>query len=174
MIRDDFSKILVCDDDETFRRRLVRSLRDRGFEVYEAESVSAAQECVRQYQPHGVLVDLRMPGESGLCLVSSIMKHFPTMRVVVLTGFGSIATALEAVRLGAKNYLTKPASLQSIVQAFFPEQLPAPDADKLPSLAQVQEEYVNRVLAEHDGNVSQSAKVLGLARRSLQRRLRNR
>jgi two-component system response regulator RegA len=102
------------------------------------------------------------------------MKHFPTMRVVVLTGFGSIATALEAVRLGAKNYLTKPASLQSIVQAFFPEQLPAPDADKLPSLAQVQEEYVNRVLAEHDGNVSQSAKVLGLARRSLQRRLRNR
>lgn len=174
MIREDFSKLLICDDDEAFRRRLVRSFRERGFEVYEAENARSAEEFVCQYQPHGVLVDLRMPGENGLWLVSSITQKFPTIRVVVLTGFGSIATALDAVRLGAKNYLTKPASLQSIVQAFFPDEEQVRIQSELPSLAEVEEEYVNRVLAEHDGNVSQSAKVLGVARRSLQRRLRNR
>lgn len=173
MSRDGFSKILVCDDDATFRRRLAKSLRDRGFEVYEAENADSGLEVCRQYLPHGVIVDMRMPGESGLWLVRALRDtDSVTTRVVVLTGFGSIATALEAIRLGAVNYLTKPVAVDAIIAAFFPEDGAPKIEVEIPSLAEVEAEYVNRVLAEHDGNVSQSAKVLGLARRSLQRRLR--
>jgi two-component system response regulator RegA len=114
-----------------------------------------------------------MPGESGLWLVKALKDGNQTnTRIVVLTGFGSITTALEAIRLGAVNYLTKPVSADALLTAFFPEDTTPNVEVDIPSLAEVEAEYVNRVLAEHDGNVSQSAKVLGLARRSLQRRLR--
>jgi two-component system response regulator RegA len=173
MIRDGFYKILLCDDDAPFRRRLAKSVRDRGFEVYEAENAHDGLAVVEDYEPHGVVVDMRMPGESGLWLVKAIKESGQQdTRVVVLTGFGSITTALEAMRLGAVHYLTKPVKADALLAAFFPEDAAPKVEVEIPSLAEVEAEYVNRVLAEHDGNVSQSAKVLGLARRSLQRRLR--
>lgn len=167
-----FSKLLVCDDDKAFRQRLARSLRGRGFTVLEAEDAKSGVDAVTEYSPDGVVVDMRMPGESGLWLVQQVRHLLPAARIVVLTGFGSIATALDAMRLGATNYLTKPASLEKILEAFFPEQSAPATSAELPSLAEVEQEYVNRVLAEHEGNVSQAAKVLGVHRRSLQRRLR--
>lgn len=167
-----FLKLLVCDDDRAFRQRLARSLRERGFLVFEADNARSGLEAAKEYAPDGVVVDLRMPGEGGLWLVQQVQAELPAARVLVLTGFGSITTAIEAVRLGAVNYLTKPASANAIVAGFFPE-LGARDTNaQLPSLAQIESEYVNRVLAEHEGNVSQAAKVLGVHRRSLQRRLR--
>lgn len=167
-----FSKLLVCDDDRAFRQRLARSLRSRGFTVFEAEDARSALGAVNEFSPDGVVVDMRMPGESGLWLVQHVRERSSATRVVVLTGFGSINTALDAVRLGAVNYLTKPASVDAILAGFFPESVPAGTDEQLPSLAEVEAEYVHRVLAEHEGNVSQAAKVLGVHRRSLQRRLR--
>jgi two-component system response regulator RegA len=173
-MREGFTKLMVCDDDSAFRKRLAKSLRDRGYDVFEAVDASEGIEVFREYRPQGVIVDMRMPGESGLSLVRELNREAPgAVRIVMLTGFGSITTALEAVRLGAVNYLTKPTSVDAILAGFFPEEATSRACQsEIPSLAQVEEEYVNRVLAEHDGNVSQSAKVLGLARRSLQRRLR--
>jgi two-component system response regulator RegA len=113
-----------------------------------------------------------MPGESGLKLVAEIAKRDKECRVVVLTGFGSIATALEALRRGAVNYLTKPASMAQIMAAFSPEYTQNGGKSEMPSLAEVEAEYVQRVLDECGGNVSQSAKVLGVHRRSLQRKLK--
>ena len=167
-----FSKILVCDDDKVFRQRLARALRNEGYTVFEAIDARSGLETASEFQPDGVLIDLRMPGESGLWLVPRVRDILPRARIVVFTGFGSITTALDAMRLGATHYLTKPASLEKIVAGFFPENQMSTTEGQTPSLAEVEEEYVHRVLAEHDGNVSQAAKILGLHRRSLQRRLR--
>ena len=164
--------IIVCDDDETFRRRLVRALRDRGIVAYEAENAGNCLEVLAQYRPEAVLVDLRMPGEGGLWVVKEIAKVAPTCRIVVLTGFGSITTALDAVRRGATNYITKPATVDQILNAFLPDSGESAREVEMPSLAEVEAEYVQRVLDECEGNVSQSAKVLGVHRSSLQRKMR--
>jgi two-component system response regulator RegA len=120
------------------------------------------------------LVDLRMPGMSGLDVVRELHAIDPTTRIVVLTGYGSIATALDAVRLGAVHYLTKPAEVDEILAAFARDRPPAPDAEPTyepPSLGRVEWEHINRVLADCGGNISQAARVLGIHRRSLQRKL---
>jgi two-component system response regulator RegA len=165
-------RILICDDDGSFRRRLKRSLSQLGLEVFEAENAEDAIEAQREYAPDSAVVDLRMPGQSGLWLVAELVKNNPRIAVVVLTGFGSITTALEAVRNGAINYLTKPMSAEHLVAAFTPERIPSRVSVQMPSLAEVEAEYVQRVLSECEGNVTQSAKVLGVHRRSLQRKLR--
>jgi two-component system response regulator RegA len=166
-------KILVCDDDPPFRRRLARSLRDCQITVYEAENALNGLEVFNEYHPGGAIVDLRMPGESGLWLVKEIAAVDPRCRIVVLTGFGSISTALEAVRRGAANYITKPATIDQIMRSFVPEMKdPSSEAPSMPSLAEIEAEYVQRVLDECDGNVSRTAKVLGVHRRSLQRKLK--
>ena len=168
--------LIVCDDDARYRRQLARALRDEtaamNTTVYEAEHAEAALEAVREYKADTVVVDLRMPGQSGLWLIQELQQRHPETRSVILTGFGSIATALDAVRLGATNYLTKPATPKQILAAFFPEESPTTLDPSPPSLAEVEAEYVNRVLAENSGNISRSAKVLGVDRRSLQRKLR--
>ena len=166
-------RILVCDDDGPFRRRLARTLRDRDLIVFEAEDARMALDALATYEMDSAVIDLRMPNENGLWLVQEIARGFPAVRVVVLTGFGSINTAIHAVNLGAVHYLTKPVSTDQLLSAFTSEPAPsAIDCDAgLPSLEEVETEYVNRVLDEFDGNVSRSAKVLGLHRRSLQRRL---
>jgi two-component system response regulator RegA len=148
-------------------------LRDKKYGVYEADNAHVGLEAFLEYSPGRVLVDLRMPGESGLWLVREIVSRAPECKIVVLTGFGSIATALEAIKRGAINYLTKPASVAQILAAFAPDYLQADELPaQMPSLAQVEAEYVQRVLDECGGNVSQSAKILGVHRRSLQRKLK--
>lgn len=165
-------RILICDDDGVFRRRLKRSLSQLGLEVFEAENAEDALEAQCEYEPDSAVVDLRMPGQSGLWLIGELVKNNPRIAVVVLTGFGSISTALEAVRNGAINYLTKPVSAEHLVAAFTPERISSRVSARMPSLAEVEAEYVQRVLSECEGNVTQSAKVLGVHRRSLQRKLR--
>lgn len=163
--------ILLADDDAPFRERLAKALRKRGFEVREAADASAAMELAREESPEWALVDLRMPGESGLELVKGLNRLDAATRIVVLTGYGSIATALEATRLGAAHYLTKPADLDEILSAFERGPGAAPLPEEAPSLAWVEWEHIQRVLSECQGNISQAAKVLGLHRRSLQRKL---
>lgn len=166
----DAPSVLVVDDDETFRTRLARAFEARGWEARTAADAAAAIESARAESPEHAVVDLRMPGASGLELVRELLAIDPTTRVVVLTGYGSIATAVEAVRRGAANYLTKPAELDEIVRAFHGGDEREPPAT-VPSLARAEWEHINRVLTECGGNVSQAARLLGLHRRSLQRKL---
>jgi len=161
--------LLIVDDDGAFRERLVRAMRDRGFEAVGFSDHRTALDAAQEDSPELALVDLRLPGESGIAVVRDLKQLDPSTVVVVLTGYGSIATAVESIKLGAASYLTKPADADQIVAAFDGVQ-PAEDA-KVPSLARVEWEHIQRILADCGGNISQAARVLGIHRRSLQRKL---
>jgi two-component system response regulator RegA len=167
--------VLVVDDDEPFRSRLSRALRARGLDVREAADVASAITSATQDSPEMAVVDLRLPDGSGLDIVKALHQLDAATMIVVLTGYGSIATALEAVRLGAANYLTKPVDADRVLAAFDTPAGPAPQAPDLqpdtPSLARVEWEHINRVLMDCGGNISEAARVLGVHRRSLQRKL---
>jgi two-component system response regulator RegA len=166
---------LLVDDEDVFRGRLARALRERGLDVLEAGDHVGATAVVAARELTYALVDLRLPSGSGLDIVRTIKSTRPDTSVVVLTGYGSIATALEAVKLGATHYLTKPASVDDILAGFVPAS-PAAAGDEpaehdVPSLDRVEWEHINRVLTDCDGNVSEAARRLGIHRRSLQRKL---
>lgn len=168
--------VLVVDDDEVFRTRLVRAFSERGFDARGADGWASAVEAATTESPEHAVVDLRMPDKSGLEVVRSLKALDPTTNVVVLTGYGSIATAIEAVRMGATHYLTKPADVDDILAGFARAHTPpgAPLAEppaEVPSLARTEWEHINRVLADCHGNISQAARLLGIHRRSLQRKL---
>lgn len=168
----DTRSILVVDDDAAFRARLVRALSDRGLAVTAARSYDEAMTLARAETPELALVDLRLPGRSGLDVVRGLKDLDDTTNVVVLTGYGSIATAVESVRLGATTYLTKPVDADQILTAFDEGATNAPEAHNLtPSLARVEWEHIQRVLNDCDGNISQAARRLKIHRRSLQRKL---
>jgi two-component system response regulator RegA len=175
--------LLIVEDDDVLRPRLARAFRERGFEVREAPDVDTALESARSDPPEYALVDLRLGTRSGLEVVRGLAELDPATAIVVLTGYGSIATALEAVRLGATHYLTKPADVDDVLAAFTrgaAGTVAPPDAshpgesagtDSTPTLARVEWEHINRVLSDCGGNVSQAARILGIHRRSLQRKL---
>jgi two-component system, response regulator RegA len=168
----DAHSVLVVDDDEVFRTRLGRAFADRAFEVRTAQSAEEALLLARQDSPEFAVVDLRMPGASGIDLVRDLCAIDPATVVVMLTGYGSIATAVEAIRAGAVHYLSKPVDIDQILTAFA-GQTAAKKASELevPSLARVEWEHIQRVLADCEGNISRAARLLGLHRRSLQRKL---
>jgi two-component system, response regulator RegA len=167
--------VLVVDDDEIFRTRMVRAFIARGWDARGAVDAPAALALAGEDSPEFAVVDLRMPGPSGLELVRGLREIDDTTRVVMLTGYGSIATAVEAVKLGAAQYLTKPADLDDVLAAFerldAPAGTGAPAPTEVPTLARMEWEHINRVLSDCGGNVSQAARLLGLHRRSLQRKL---
>jgi two-component system response regulator RegA len=177
--------LLIVEDDDVLRARLARAFLSRGFEVREAKDAAGALLAGREDPPELALVDLRLAGASGLDVVKGLRELDAGTSIVVLTGYGSIATAIEAVRLGAMHYLTKPADVDEILAAFargtaaLPLDAQAggaasdvePGPASTPSLARVEWEHINRVLADCGGNVSQAARVLGIHRRSLQRKL---
>jgi len=161
--------LLVVDDDAVFRERLVRAMRDRGYDASGVGDHEAAMTAARQDSPELALVDLRLPGQSGLDVVRDLKALDSSTVVVVLTGYGSITTAVESVKLGATSYLTKPADADQVVAAF--QGAHTQDDAEVPSLARVEWEHIQRVLADCGGNVSQAARLLGIHRRSLQRKL---
>ena len=170
--------ILVVDDDEVYRNRLARAFVDRGYDVRTAHDFDSAVALATTDSPELAVVDLKMPGKSGLELVKALREIDPATKIVVLTGYGSIATAIDAVRLGATYYLSKPADADDIVGAFArgeapPLDPPAPSSDeyRAPSLARAEWEHINRVLSDSGGNISEAARRLGIHRRSLQRKL---
>ncbi len=172
------SKLLLVDDDDPLRSRLARALRDRGLACVEAANAEQALTVARSERPDLALVDLKLPDRNGLEVVRDLHALLPEVRIVVLTGYGSIATALEAVRLGAAHYLPKPADADDVLQAFarggdVPVALPEPPGSA-PSLARAEWEHIQRVLGDCDGNISEAARRLGLHRRSLQRKLQKR
>jgi two-component system response regulator RegA len=164
--------LLLVDDDVIYRGRLAKAISARGYEVRVAGDAEAAVALAEADSPELAVLDLRMPGESGLLLLRRLKAIDPATRVLMLTGYGSIATAMEAVRLGAVNYLTKPADVDDILAAFDPDGSSSeaqPDLET-PSLARVEWEHIQRVLNDCDGNLSEAARRLGMHRRSLQRK----
>jgi len=164
--------LLLVDDDNVYRERLAKAIRSRGFEVVTAGGAEEAIAHAQSQSPEFAVLDLRMPGASGLDLLRRLKALDPATQVVMLTGYGSIATALEAVRMGAAHYLTKPADVDQILAAFEPEHRPpAASVDQgTPSLARVEWEHLQRVLHDCEGNLSEAARRLGMHRRSLQRK----
>lgn len=171
-----FRSILLVDDSYAFRERLAQAFRERGFSVRTASCFEEAMSEARAETPDVAVVDLRMPGQSGLELLQAIKELDASIRVLVLSGFGSIATAIDAVRLGAVNFLSKPADADDILAAIThtgsAEDVLTPE--ETPSLARAEWEHIHRVLGDCDGNVSEAARRLGIHRRSLQRKLRKR
>lgn len=170
--------ILVVDDDRVLRERLARALSDRGYEVRTAASREEALRLASAEPPELAVVDLRIPDGSGLDVLRELKQLDPATKVVVLTGYGSIATAIEAVRSGATHYVPKPADADEILAAFSRDELSPqeslPSDYTAPSLARAEWEHINRVLSDCGGNVSETARRLGIHRRSLQRKLQKR
>jgi two-component system response regulator RegA len=163
---------LVVDDDERFRTRLARALGERGYRVATAKDYGEALALARGARFERAVVDLRMPGPNGLELIRDLRALDAELEIVVLTGYGSIATAVEAVRLGARDYLTKPCHADRILSAFTDEAPPAGEPQfETPTLARLEREHIERVLRDCQGNVSKAARVLGLHRRTLQYKL---
>jgi two-component system response regulator RegA len=169
------TSLLLTDDEQVFRDRLAHAFRNRGYDVRTAASYDEAIASATADSPELAVVDLRMPGRSGLELVRDLKAIDPATRIVVLTGYGSIATAVDAMRLGATYYLPKPADVDDILAAFA-----RADAEPLttiavdqnpPSLARAEWEHIGRVLSDCGGNISVAARRLGIHRRSLQRKL---
>jgi two-component system, response regulator RegA len=167
--------VLLVDDDETLRERLARALRERGYEVRTAGNADDAMARVREDSPEMAVLDLKMPGRSGIELLKEIRAHDPATEVLILTGYGSIATAVEATKLGAVGYVPKPVDADEILAAFArmrgEKPLSAAAPVETPSLARAEWEHIQRVLSDCGGNISEAARRLGIHRRSLQRKL---
>jgi two-component system response regulator RegA len=166
-------KILVIDDDPAFNRVLGRALKNRGFEVTSAQSAQEAAALIPATRAARAVLDLNIDGTSGLTLIAPLLAANPDCRIVVLTGYASIATAVEAIKLGATHYLAKPTDVEAILAAF---EATAPQADLTPpsqplSVDRLEWEHIQRVLKEHDGNISSTARALKMHRRTLQRKL---
>lgn len=169
----DTPSLLLVDDDATFCDVMARALRRRGFEVTLAHDVEQALRIAEQEPPEYAVVDLRMPGESGLLLVRRLHALEPATRIVVLTGYASISTAVEAIKLGATHYLAKPVDADEVVAALHRVEGDAgvSVAASPLSVGRLEWEHIQRVLAEHDGNISATARALNMHRRTLQRKL---
>lgn len=166
------ASLLLVDDDVVFCQVLGRALEKRGYTVTVAHSVEQAMPLAHDNPPEYAVIDLKMEGASGLTLVQALHELDPSTRIVMLTGYASIATAVEAIKLGATQYLAKPANADEIVAAF--GHLPSPDRPfnaHVTTVERLEWEHINRVLLEHEGNISATARALNMHRRTLQRKL---
>ncbi len=170
--------LLIVEDDAAFARTLKRSFERRNYRVLLAASLDEARELIRQETPRYAVVDLKLGTASGLAVVQMLHQHDVEMMIVVLTGFASIATAVEAIKLGACNYLVKPSNTDDIEAAFSNEpaeiQLQTPVASRPTSIKTLEMERIHEVLAETGFNISETARRLGMHRRTLARKLAKR
>jgi two-component system response regulator RegA len=169
----DAPALLLVDDDPTFSEVMRRALTRRGFRVSLAHDVHQALVCARTEPPAYAVIDLKMPGDSGLTLIPRLKSLHAGIRIVVLTGYASVTTAVEAVKLGATHYLAKPADADEVVAAFGrgAGDPGATVAAQPLTVNRLEWEHIQRVLAENGGNVSATARSLNMHRRTLQRKL---
>lgn len=167
--------ILVVDDDDILRSRLRKAFERRGLVVTCADGYDSALKAVAEFEPELAVLDLKMPEHSGLELLEALKDIVPAINVIILTGYGSITNAVDAVKLGAINYVTKPADADQVLAAFNRENIETTSPEYCPpSLAQAEWDHIQRVLAECDGNISEAARMLDIPRRTLQRKLKKR
>lgn len=171
-------RLLIVEDDAAFARTLKRSFERRSYHVLLATTLDQARELLKTESPQYAVVDLKLGTESGLAAVQLLHQHNAEMLIVVLTGFASIATAVEAIKLGACNYLVKPSNTDDIEAAFSHEPSPAqelpPAATRQTSIKTLEMERIHEVLAETGFNISETARRLGMHRRTLARKLEKR
>ncbi|WP_017462720.1 response regulator transcription factor [Dyella ginsengisoli] len=170
--------LLIVDDDPTFGRVLARAMGSRGFEVINATNADEARALTRRHQPRYCVLDLKLGEDSGLRLIPDLHRLVPDMRILLLTGYASIATAVEAIKRGAHDYLAKPVDADAVVRALTEGDGPHADDDEVVetpeaplALRRLEWEHIHRVLTECDGNISETARRLGMHRRTLQRKL---
>jgi two-component system response regulator RegA len=170
--------LLIIDDDATFGRVLARAMSSRGFEVINASNADEARALTRRHQPRYCVLDLKLGEENGLRLIPDLHRLVPDMRILLLTGYASIATAVEAIKRGAHDYLAKPVDADAVVRALLEGDAPHADDDDVVdapeaplALRRLEWEHIHRVLTECDGNISETARRLGMHRRTLQRKL---
>ncbi len=168
--------LLLVDDDPAFCDVMRRALSRRGFNVTLAHGVNEALTCARSAPPAYAVIDLKMPGDSGLTLIPHLKTLSGRVQIVVLTGYASVATAVEAIKLGATYYLAKPVDADEVVAAFGrgggnPN---AAVTVRPLSVERLEWEHIQRVLQQHDGNISATARSLNMHRRTLQRKLAKR
>lgn len=167
------NRILIVDDDKDFCKALHHSFSRRGFESRMAHNVIEATNMVEQFNPEWVLVDLNMPGASGLELIPQLLGINPETRIVVLTGYANISTAVEAIKLGAVHYLSKPVSIEEIIAAFHKQggDPQAPIETVALKLDAAERDHIVTALERNRRNISATARELGMHRRTLQRKL---
>jgi two-component system response regulator RegA len=171
-LREESASLLLVDDDATFCKVLSAALEKRGFAVAVAHSVEQAVPMAETNPPEFAVVDLKMGGAPGLALVKVLHGLDPNTRIVMLTGYASIATAVEAIKLGATQYLAKPANADEIVAAFgHKPDGNAPLKVHTTQIGNLEWEHIQRVLREHNDNISATARALNMHRRTLQRKL---
>lgn len=167
------TSLLIVDDDKAFCEALNTSFTKRGHEVRLAHDVEEAAAIARDYNPEWALVDLKMPGPSGLALIPALLEIDPATRIVVLTGYANIATAVEAIKLGAVHYLSKPVSTDEIIAAFHKQEgdPTTPVEGEILKLDAAEREHILTTLTRNNYNISATARELGMHRRTLQRKL---
>ena len=171
--------VLIVEDDATFGATLQRALKRRGHPAFTAGTAEAALALARGQRPKWIVLDLNLGGVSGLALIPALRHVLPAARIVVLTGYASISTAVDAIKLGAVQYLAKPVDVDTLVRAFHhaPAEGAADTAAEAPppatplSVERMEWEHIQRVLREHQGNISATARALDMHRRTLQRKL---
>lgn len=168
--------LVLVEDDEAFARTLKRSFERRGYRVLTADNQAALNALLESHNPQYAVVDLKLAAESGLVCVQALHAHDPAMLIVVLTGFASIATAVEAIKLGASHYLAKPSNTDDIEAAFARSAGDAstPLAPRPTSIKTLEWEHIHEVLKDSDFNISEAARRLGMHRRTLARKLAKR
>jgi two-component system response regulator RegA len=176
MPADAAGSVLVVDDDERFAATLAQALGRRGFATRVAHDAASALAAALAAEPDAAVVDLKLGADDGLTLIEPLRREYPRMRIVVLTGYASIATAVKAIKLGADDYLAKPVTAAAVaavlergVRGAPSDESAAPHAPMSPR--RLEWEHIQRVLAEHDGNISATARTLRMHRRTLQRKL---
>jgi two-component system response regulator RegA len=172
MMNEPKGKLLLVDDDATFLEVMGRALGRRGYEVLRAATAAEALALARVHRPLQAIVDLKLEGESGLDLITELKAVEPELVIVVLTGYASIATTVTAIKRGAANYLPKPATVDEVLRALAGADEPPDDDEYSPlSVERLEWEHIQKVLQEHGGNISATARSLGMYRRTLQRKL---
>lgn len=172
----DQERLMIVDDDDQFCFVMERAMRRRGYDVVVAHTQDEALAAARETPPDLATLDLKLETDSGLKLLPALLEIAPACRIIVLTGYSSIATAVEAIKLGAVNYLCKPADADEILSSLERESgdTDVEISDNPPSINRVTWEHIQKVLQEHDGNISATARALGMHRRTLQRKLQKR
>lgn len=171
----DAKKILLVEDDEIFGRVICRAMQRRGFEIEHALSLEAASGMADTQVFDLAILDLNLGGHSSLPLIPALKQHNPQMRILVLTGYASITTAVDAIKLGADNYLAKPADADEILTALLSDNTSQQEVpSETMSVRRLEWEHIQKVLKENNGNISETARLLKMHRRTLQRKLQKR
>ncbi|MCL1043728.1 response regulator [Shewanella sp. 1_MG-2023] len=169
------NKLLIIEDDLALSAALARRLTKQGFECAQCNDASEGLLMARQFNPSHILLDMKIAEQNGLTLIKPLRGLLPKVKLVLLTGYASIATAVEAIRLGADNYLAKPVDTQTLLNALSieieDEDLSVAFTEQPISPKRLEWEHIQQVLANNNGNVSETARLLGMHRRTLQRKL---